>query len=192
MFSHSISTLEWEREQAQGGGGGDEGMEALDPLPLDLTVVAIRSAVWLQTTNITLRHANTPGTKCEILLPSIPSPAVNFSTPVTATDTKNIISRLPDKETAHRLPPTPDLAPPPRRREFTLRSKYTVPPELELNVKKLYNGTCVITRNNTSWRRNGGTSMISGPAIETCHIVPKSMFKMVSVRSRSRIGECGK
>src|SRR5439155_4967164 len=51
-------------------------------------------------------------------------------------------------------------------------AKYTVPPELEPTVKRLYNGTCAISGNNTSW----GT-LTSGPAIETCHIIPKAMFR---------------
>lgn len=39
-----------------------------------------------------------------------------------------------------------------------------VPPELDLNVTVLYNGTCVITGNNYSW----GTRMVAGAGIETC------------------------
>lgn len=52
------------------------------------------------------------------------------------------------------------------------RSKYTVPTELELNVKGLYQGTCVITGHSFSW----GRRMVAGPGIETCHIIPKSMY----------------
>ena len=48
--------------------------------------------------------------------------------------------------------------------------KYTVPTDLELNVKGLYQGRCVITGNSYSW----GTRMVAGPGIETCHIIPKS------------------
>ncbi len=52
------------------------------------------------------------------------------------------------------------------------QSKYIVPPELELNVKDLYNGKCIITGHNFS----RGNRMVAGPGIEICHIIPKSRY----------------
>lgn len=51
-------------------------------------------------------------------------------------------------------------------------TKHSVLPELEIKVKGLYNGTCVITRIDTSW---SGAVMISDHAVQACHIIPKSM-----------------
>lgn len=80
-------------------------------------------------------------------------------------------------------PPSPRVSPTKRSRPESLhggstpragetpRYKY-VPPELELNVKGMYNGTCVITGNNYSW----GSRMVAGPGIEACHIIPKSFY----------------
>jgi HNH endonuclease len=93
------------------------------------------------------------------------------ATPRTATPRTFTSSKRP-----HLDPIDPPIGPPidqPDQSSLTKPgAKFTVPPELELNVKKIYNGTCVISRNNTSWG-----NMVSGLAIETCHIIPKAMFK---------------
>lgn len=52
------------------------------------------------------------------------------------------------------------------------RDKYSVPPELDLNVKGLFHGTCAISGLNYSW----GSRMVAGPGIETCHTIPKPMY----------------
>lgn len=61
-----------------------------------------------------------------------------------------------------------------------------MPPDLEINVKKLYQGTCAVTRNNSSWP---GSTMISGPGMQACHIVPKSMYKWFPTDDDDNPGE---
>lgn len=52
------------------------------------------------------------------------------------------------------------------------RDKHVVPSELELNVKGLFRGTCAITGTKNTW----GSRMVAGPELQTCHIIPKSMY----------------
>lgn len=48
-----------------------------------------------------------------------------------------------------------------------------MPPDLDVSVKRLYQGVCAITKTSTSW----GVGMFSGPARQSCHIVPKAMYR---------------
>ncbi|KAI9770143.1 MAG: hypothetical protein M1840_003593 [Geoglossum simile] len=46
-------------------------------------------------------------------------------------------------------------------------------PDLVKDIRVLYQGTCVITKQNTSWVPG---NMFCGPGIEVAHIIPKSMY----------------
>lgn len=56
--------------------------------------------------------------------------------------------------------------------ETSPRDKYVVPSELDLNVKGLFRGTCAITGTKNKW----GSRMVAGPELQTCHIIPNSMY----------------
>lgn len=57
-----------------------------------------------------------------------------------------------------------------------------MPPDIEINVKKLYKGACVITGFNSCWR-----TQISYSGNETSHIIPKAMLFLVRLLQLSLI-----
>lgn len=91
-----------------------------------------------------------------------------------------IPSCRPSKPATPRTPTSPSQAKRSRCSELSIDPTnnpslpFTVPSELEKNVKEYLNGTCVITGFNNTW--GGGVGGGRGVRIEACHIFPRVLW----------------